>query len=264
MCLILFALHSHPDFPLIVAANRDEFFQRPTDCAQPWGEAGGILAGRDRQAGGTWMGISDTGRFAAVTNVRDGRVQLDRPRSRGELPVGYLRDSTLSPSAYFDALSEVADQYNGFNLLVGGPDELHYLGNHPDQQQQLEAGVYGLSNASLDSPWPKVMNGKAELTDILKRDWTDLKQRQEDLFGLLANRERAPDNQLPDTGINREWESLLSPRFIHSQDYGTRASTLVLYHRSGEIEFVERNFDREGEQETRRFRRQTAIAAEVI
>lgn len=243
MCLILFALNRHRDYPLIVAANRDEFFQRPTLSAQFWQEAPQLLAGRDQQAGGTWLGVNHHGQFSAVTNVRNGRETQDRPASRGELVTRCLVNNGKTQAT----LSHIASQkenYNGFNLLAGGPNELWYYSNRTQSAPEiLASGVYGLSNAQLDTPWPKVASAKSELHALLDKDWQALDERQADLLALLANNQQAPADQLPDTGIAPEFEALLSSRFIASPDYGTRASTVVLFHRSGKIHFTEQAFD---------------------
>lgn len=249
MCLILFALRSHPDYPLIVAANRDEYFARPTQFADFWQSHPNLLAGRDLQAGGTWLGINRQGQFAAVTNVRNGLDVQARPGSRGEL----VTDCLLNPSTT-DALQHIAkrhDGYNGFNLLAGTPQRLFYSSNRNlSTTQGLTAGVYGLSNGGLNSHWPKVDSGKTLLAEILTKDWSQLDKRKADLLDLLADDTLAPPGLLPDTGIPLDKEEALSSRFIACPatsdnpipDYGTRASTLVLFHRSGQIQFVEKSF----------------------
>lgn len=249
MCLILFALRSHPDYPLIVAANRDEFFARPTGFADFWEDQPDLLAGRDLQAGGTWLGINRRAQFSAVTNVRNGLDIQARPGSRGELVTDCLRHTSTT-----DILQQIAnrhDHYNGFNLLAGTPEQLFYTSNrHQAKTQELPAGVYGLSNGGLNSPWPKVNSGKAMLSDLLDRNWQQLEERKADLFTLLADDTLAPIDLLPDTGIPLDKEEALSSRFIACPatgdnpmpDYGTRASTLVLFHRSGQIHFLEKSF----------------------
>ncbi|MBU3068937.1 NRDE family protein [Aestuariicella sp. G3-2] len=249
MCLILFALRCHREYPLIVAANRDEFFARPTRFAEFWEDQPDLLAGRDLQAGGTWLGINREARFAAVTNVRNGLDTQARPGSRGELVTDCLRHASTT-----DALQQIAnrqDLYHGFNLLAGTPQQLFYASNrHQTHTQELQAGVYGLSNGGLNSPWPKVDSGKAMLSELLERNWQQLDERKADLLNLLADDTLAPLDQLPDTGIPLDKERALSSRFIACPatgdapipDYGTRASTLVLFHRSGRIHFLEKSF----------------------
>lgn len=265
MCLILLALRAHPDYPLVVAANRDEYFARPTRLAEFWPESPQLLAGRDLQAGGSWLGINRRGRFAAVTNVRNGHDTETRPRSRGELVTScLLSDAELTPDN--PVLQQIAahhHDYNGFNLLTGTPERLLYASNRAQDLldaparfnpthavRELQPGIYGLSNGGLDTPWPKVESGKALLGEILQRDWRQLEQRQQDLLMLLADDTQAPAAELPDTGVGAEREAILSARFIACPqdpasplaDYGTRASTLVLYHRSGRIHFLEHSF----------------------
>ena len=261
MCLILFSLQSHPDYPLIVAANRDEFFQRPTAAAEFWQDQSDLLAGRDLQAGGTWLGVNKNGRFAAVTNVRKGGEPQDKPGSRGAL----VTQALLQDSA--TALTEIRnnqDHYNGFNLLCGTPESLFYLSNSDHYQgefslqknaqpQPLEAGIYGLSNAALNTSWPKVDSAKAEMQRLIEEHASNPETLQTALMEMMANDQRAADDQLPNTGIGQEWESLLSSRFIVSPEYGTRATTIVLFHRNGLVDFVEQGFDHQQPLERRNF-----------
>ena len=243
MCLITFAFQSHPDYPLVVAANRDEFFHRPTNSANFWDDAPNILAGRDLQAGGTWLGINKQGHFAAVTNVRDGDNLTPYTASRGELPTQHL----LNPKSIKHTIENIRQQsshYNGFNLLLGNASQLGYVSNHCETfTTSLAPGIYGLSNATLETPWPKVTGAKKELSIIMRKDWNNLAERQQELLALLRNTDQAAEEELPDTGIERDKERLLSSRFITSPEYGTRASTLVLFHRCGRIHFIERSYD---------------------
>ena len=243
MCLILFAINKHPEFPLIVAANRDEFFSRPTLAADFWKDQPHILAGRDLTAGGTWLGVNTNGQFTAVTNFRDGAKAQDKPGSRGQLTRQFLLDEP-PVDEYFAQLQATDNHYNGYNLLAGNAQQLGFRNNHSGETyHRLEPGIYGLSNASLNSDWPKVNSGRQELGEILEASWKPLEDRVEDLFTLLADDRIAPDDQLPNTGIDKARESLLSSRFINVPDYGTRASTIVLYHHDGDIHFIERGFD---------------------
>lgn len=241
MCLILFAYRAHPEYRLVLAANRDEFHDRPAAPADFWGDAPDVLAGRDLRGGGSWLGVTRSGRFAAVTNYRDPR-ELLAPRSapsRGELVSGFLRGSD-SPAEYLDALSSRAAEYNGFNLLVGDRDALYWFSNRSGAAPvRLEPGVYGLSNHLLDTPWPKVVRGRAALRDALA---AAAPLDVEPLFRLLADRAPAADRELPDTGVGVERERLLSSPFIASPDYGTRASTVLLVRADGAARLVERTF----------------------
>jgi len=196
MCLILFAWNTNPKHHLVVAANRDEFFKRPSAPAGFWPEYPGLLAGKDLKAGGTWLGITAAGRFTAITNYRDlSNIKADAP-SRGELTLDYLTSSS-SPRQYLESIAKVADQYNGFNLLVGDLNELFYFSNIEGQIKKLEPGLYGLSNHLLDTDWPKVDRGKQLLNQVVKSDQVS----PSDMLAILANDELSPDDMLPNTGI---------------------------------------------------------------
>lgn len=228
---------------MIFAANRDEFHDRPTAPAEFWGEHPRLLAGKDLRAGGTWMGITKSGRFAAITNYRDMSSIKNEAPSRGEIVTAFLLGGD-NPEAFLGALRAKARLYNGFNLVVGDTDSFWYYSNMNDHPVKLEPGIYGLSNHLLDTVWPKVRKAKESLEAILSSDNTPL---VENLFTLLADRTVAPDDQLPDTGIGTTWERLLSPVFISSPTYGTRSSTVVTVDRRGEVRFVERTWTIEGE-----------------
>jgi uncharacterized protein with NRDE domain len=238
MCLVLIALGSHPDYPLIVAANRDEFYDRPTAPAGFWDDAPAILAGRDLKAGGTWLGIDRRGRFAAVTNYRQGQRERPAPRSRGHLVSDFLTTS-IGVRDYIQRAQADAALYNGFNLIAGDARELLYFSNREDQARALQPGVYGLSNHLLDTAWPKVTSIKSAFGALLNRGASEL---IDELFVLLSDRNQPADDQLPRTGVGPEWERLLSSAFIASSHYGTRSSTVVLVGRDGAVAFAERNF----------------------
>jgi len=237
MCLIIFSYDRHPDYRLILAANRDEFFDRATAPLAFWTDAPGILAGRDLKANGTWMGIDRFGRFAALTNFRDpASLRPDAP-SRGALVRDFLRDS-LTPRTYLEALHSMADRYNGFNLLVGDRHRLYYFSNRTGETRKLDPGIYGLSNRFLDTPWPKVETGKQEFERILSRDRIET----ESLFRLLADHTRPSDDKLPNTGVGLELERMLSSRFITGEAYGTRSSSVLVIGRDHRVRFSERTF----------------------
>jgi uncharacterized protein with NRDE domain len=238
MCLILIAWQAHPDYPLVVAANRDEFFARPTAAAAFWPDASQVLAGRDLEAGGTWLGVSQQRRFAALTNYREGGRQRVDARSRGALVADFLT-SRASPVAYLNQLETAAEEYNGFNLLVGNGESLAYYSNRGDGQPRwLKPGIYGLSNHLLDTPWPKLASAKAAFAAAL------LALPANDLFlDLLADQEIVPDTHLPETGVPLAWERILSAVFVRSENYGTRASTLLTIDRDGRTTLLERSFD---------------------
>jgi len=234
MCLIVFAWRPGDARPLIVAANRDEFHARPTQALAPWNEAPGVYAGRDLEAGGTWLGVGPQGRFAALTNIRDPGQPLGT-RSRGELVAGYLRGE-LSVEAYLEKVADEAQHYSGFNLLVGDGHKLGYLHGGDAAPRLLSAGVYGLSNAALDTPWPKLVKAREGLREQL--DEADPQK----LFGLLGDDRQAADAELPNTGVGVATERLLSSVFIASQNYGTRASTVLIVEADGRRRLLERSF----------------------
>jgi uncharacterized protein with NRDE domain len=238
MCLILTALDSHRNYPLVIAANRDEFYDRPTAPAAFWEDHPWILGGRDLRAGGTWLGIDRRGRFAAVTNYRQGEREPAAPRSRGRLVSDYLA-ADIDARTHVAQVERDATLYNGFNLLAGNARELHYFSNREGRTRPLGAGIYGLSNHLLDTDWPKVTSSKSALRVLLSEEGTELVPN---LFALLSDRGQAVDESLPRTGIGLEWERLLSSAFIASREYGTRSSTIVLVGRDGGVVFVERSF----------------------
>lgn len=238
MCLILVAWQTHPDCPLVVAANRDEFHARPTAAAGRWDDAPQVIAGRDLEAGGTWLGITDTGRFAAVTNVREPGAPKGQ-QSRGGLTADYLR-GTQPPADYVARID--GDAYSGFNLLVADEQQLYYRSNRDGAARALPPGIYGVSNHLLDTPWPKLATAKARFRVAL-----DALPASAALFDILADREIAPDTHLPATGVPLEWERLLSAIFVSSPTYGTRASTVVLRHADGRVQVEEHSFGPAGE-----------------
>lgn len=228
MCLIALAYHTHRRYPLVLAANRDEFLERPADPARFWEDAPHILAGRDRKAGGTWMGISRTGRLAAITNHRDFHRPAKPGPSRGLL-VRKALEGELD--------GEDTSRYDGFNLLHGTVEELHYHNNVQPHSSSLAPGVHGLSNAFLNTPWPKVERATAMLHGLLEAEEDDL---VEGLFTLLANDRPAPEERLPDTGLPTDMERAVSPIFIDTPGYGTRCSTVLLVDADGRVHFEER------------------------
>jgi len=238
MCLILLAYNTHPSYRLIVAANRDEFYERPSAAADFWPACPQLLAGRDLKDGGTWMGITKNGKFAAITNYRDPASHRSGVPSRGKLVSNYLCGD-MNPGKYLDKLSRQMDKYNGFNLIIGDKNDLFFFSNRSGRQR-LDAGIYGLSNHLLNTPWPKVRRGKKALSDAMNKKGAPL---EEALFAILANRKKAPERQLPATGIGLEWERLLSPIFIESAAYGTRSSTILLIGKNGRIKLLEKVFD---------------------
>ncbi len=241
MCLILIAWRAHPHYPLVLAANRDEFHARPAASAAWWDRQPGMLAGRDLSAGGTWLGITADGRFAALTNYRDpSRTLVDAP-SRGALVPATLA-AAIPAAERLRQLQQTAGAYNGFNLIFGDREQLAVFESVSGKGHLLGPGVYGLSNHLLDTPWPKVRNAKSALAAALAR-----LPAEEALLQLLRDGRQADDEQLPRTGVSLEWERLLSSAFIRAPDYGTRCSTIVLLDAGGRVRFVEWNWDRSGE-----------------
>ena len=234
MCLIAFAWRQAGQ-RLLLLANRDEFHARPTQSAAFWDTTGHpeLLAGKDLEAGGTWLGVTRQGRFAALTNIRSPGARAGL-RSRGELVAGFL-ESNVTPQAYLSTLAGHCEQYGGFNLITGDRDQLWFLHSLDRQPRPLTPGIYGLSNASLDTPWPKLAALKTRLRETPAED-------TEQLLTLLADPHRYPDEQLPQTGISPDWERALSAAFIVGENYGTRASTLLRITDADHVEFIERGF----------------------
>ncbi len=243
MCLAVVALDAHPRYALVVAANRDEYHARPAAPVAWWddGPNGGTLAGRDLEAGGTWLGVTRRGRWAFVTNVREpGRHDATAP-SRGALVPRFLRSNRSVEAALADGLADTA-RYNGFNLLGGDMAGAAWGSNRVPGVQSLSTGVHGVSNARLDTPWPKLERTKAGLSA-----WAaDGDDNLTPLFDLLADRARPPDAMLPSTGVSLDYERLLSSPFIVSRRYGTRCSTVLTITRTGAAHLVERAFDADG------------------
>lgn len=237
MCLTVFSYKQHPDFDLIFAANRDENHERPTRAAQFWPNHSNILAGKDLKAGGTWMGITKEGSFAALTNYRGHNIEKVDPPSRGHLVLDYLKKNG-DPQTYLENIDGKADEYMGFNILAGSVNQLSYYSNRQKEIQLLDAGLYGLSNHLLDTPWPKVRRAKNRLQIIIE----DTTVSEEALFGLLADVRQADEGNLPDTGLPKEIEKKVSSIFIKSEGYGTRCSTVLLIDTEGNVTFIERRF----------------------
>jgi uncharacterized protein with NRDE domain len=234
MCLIVLAWRPDHAQPLIVAANRDEFYARPSLPLAQWPEAPNVYAGRDLEAGGTWLGIGANGRFAALTNIRDPHQPPSR-KSRGELVAGFL----LGDKSIDDYLSDIVRrsiEYAGFNLLIGNTNELWHFNARESEAVMLPPGVYGLSNAGLDTPWPKLLKARTALEEVLADP------QPQALLALLGDAQTAPFTELPDTGVGLATETLLSSVFIASQSYGTRASTALIVQADGTRHMVERSF----------------------
>ena len=241
MCLIVVAWHARRDLPLVVAANRDEWRDRPAAPAHWWPDRPGVLAGRDLKAGGTWLGITREGRFAAVTNYRDPAERRSTAPSRGALAIDFLLGGD-SPAGYLARLAPQAGRYNAFNLIVGDASSLLYFGSKDGTLRRLAPGVHGLSNHVLDEPWPKVRRGR----EAMQRSLAEANP-SEPLFAMLSEKEAAADADLPQTGVGLEWERRLSPALITGPDYGTRCSTVLAIDAGGKVRFEERTRDAAGD-----------------
>ena len=240
MCLVVLAFKQSAEYPLIVLGNRDEFHSRPTQNAQRWPDKPDIVGGRDLQAGGTWLALNRNGRFATVTNFRDAKLERPGLRSRGHLVTDFLA-SELAP---LDFLRQVdGSAYAGFNLLLADRRRLAYLSNRGGELQELPAGIYGLSNATLDTPWDKVVRSKAALSSLLEQGHTN----ETHLLEILNDRRKGPVEEVSTERLSFSKAHALTAPFIALPDYGTRCSTVVLAKNTGEFRFLERRFDADGE-----------------
>jgi len=237
MCLIVFSFKNHQKYPLIIAANRDEFYDRPTRPARFWDEETQLLAGKDEKLGGTWLGVTKQGKIAALTNYRDfSNIKEDAP-SRGKITIEYLTGDKKALD-YLKELHKSSNTYNGFNLINGNHDALYHYSNQTEKITPIKPGIHGVSNAVLNTPWPKVETAKSAFKEAIDRDDIDEKK----IFALLRNSKQYPLNQLPNTGLSDEMEKLVSSAFIKSEDYGTRCSTLITVRNDGEITFIEKTY----------------------
>ena len=236
MCLILFAIEQHPHYPLVVIANRDEFYARPAQNAHWWQDHPDVFAGRDLQAGGTWLGVNRRGRFAAVTNVREPGGMTPGALSRGDLPLGYLQGE-VDAQAYLQQLQQRGASYSGFNLLFGDQQGLYFASNRSSGIERVSAGVYGVSNGGFDEDWPKLSSGREALSQAMQEDIA-----APQLMRILGDNQIAADERLPSTGVELDIERMLSSRFIRSAEYGTRACSIVLADRDNRIHFYEQNY----------------------
>lgn len=240
MCLILFAFNKHPKYKLILAANRDEYFNRPTLIANYWEENCEILGGRDIQSKGTWLGINKNGKFIAITNYRDPKIEKKQALSRGDLSKRFLSNDQNIPSFLSD-VSNNAENYNGFNLLLSddGFDTMYHYSNISKTTFKISDGIHGLSNHLLDSSWPKVNTGKENLNSTIESASININ----DLVEMLKDGNAAADELLPDTGISYDLEKKLSPVFISMKGYGTRCSTVILVDTENNVSFLEVSYN---------------------
>lgn len=239
MCLVVFAWQVHADFPLVIAANRDEFHSRPTQPLHWWADAPSLLGGRDLQAGGTWLAVARNGRIATVTNYREAHARQAARRSRGELVSRFLSGEN-TPGDY--ASNIPIDAYAGFNLLLADQNELCYLSNRDDEPKNMEPGIYGLSNTSLDTPWWKLERTRTSLENIIAENQVN----ETTLLRMMADKEKAPVDDVPAGPLPFEIGRALTAPFIVTPEYGTRCTSVVLRHRNGQIAVTERRFDASG------------------
>ena len=238
MCLIFVSQNNHPNYKLIVAANRDEFYARETAPAEFWPDYPHLLGGRDLEAGGTWMGMARNGKIAMITNYRDLKNILPSAPSRGHLVSEFLIGN-VSAEAHLKEIENSGKRYNGFSLLAGSVDVLWYYSNYGNGVKRLNQGFFGLSNHLLDTPWPKVVRGKERLKPLLQKPVID----PDELFEFLYDEKIATDDKLPDTGIGLERERALSSMFIKTPNYGSRCSTVVMVDKKNHVTFTERVYD---------------------
>lgn len=234
MCLLFCCLHAHEGYPFILLANRDEFYERPTRAVGFWPDSPEVLAGRDLDRGGTWLGIARSGRWAALTNYRD-PSDATFERSRGDIVRDYLT-SEQTPRAFADSIREIGEEFDGFNLLFGDRHESLWLSNRSPDLRNLDKGIFGLSNHLLETPWPKVVSGKQNLAAQLKEEPV-----ADQLFDPLAD-QTVYEKDLPQTGVDPSLERMLSSAFISSPHYGTRSSTLIMIDRENRAYFEERTY----------------------
>ncbi len=240
MCILFIAIEQHPKYPLIICANRDEFHQRPTQAMHVWQESK-ILAGKDLQAGGTWLGLSSTGKFAALTNFRKLPLSDVPKKSRGDLVLQALADTKINMTT---ELSQQASQYHGFNLIYGSLEQLYCYDSVNNQSHQLSKGVHSICNGALDDIWPKMAKGEKLLSEAIH---SQVNLSINALFDLMSNNKQALPHLLPETGLDEEWEQLLSAIFIKSPTYGTRTTTIIMQDVEGNVETYDRSYAPSGE-----------------
>lgn len=237
MCTLAVSYGQHPDYRLVLVANRDEFFNRAAEPAGWWKDHKHILGGRDLIGGGTWLGITKQGRFAAITNYRKFPHEKEYATSRGSIVTDFL-NSEMSAEQYLEQLEATRDDFDGYNLLFGTTLGLYYFSNRGDKNGAVPAGVHGLSNHLLNTPWPKVERIKDAMAEVARK-----RQDPEQLLKIMKDDTPAPDDALPDTGVGLDWERQLSPLFIKMDNYGTRVTTLITINGEGKVKFREIGYD---------------------
>jgi uncharacterized protein with NRDE domain len=242
MCLLLLAIENHPKYKLIIAANRDEFYKRPAEPAHFWSEDKFLLAGKDLEGNGTWLGITKNGKFAALTNYRDmSKIKANAP-TRGKLVTNFLLEN-IEPENYSKSLLDKADNYNGYNLIFGNVQKLFYFSNISKDFTEVKKVIHGLSNHLLNTPWPKVVKAKEKFEMLLKQ----MQIREEQIFNLLYDNTTFEENLLPQTGLSIEMEKLVSPIFTITENYGTRSSTVILIDNDNNVSFTEKSYNNKSE-----------------
>lgn len=254
MCLIVLAWNVHPEYKLIIASNRDEFYARPTSELDFWEDHPTILAGRDLQAKGTWLGVNTDGKFAAITNYRDPKIVKENPPSRGKLTTDFLL-SEMGAADYLESIQKESALYNGYNLLMYDNKKLCYYSNIEDKVKKLKAGVYALSNHLLDTNWEKVKRIKSSFLKVIEKENLSEEKLTASLFEILKNSSQPLDNQLPSTGVSLEWERAVAPIFINTKEYGTSSSAIILYDKNDAISFSEKRH-LEGKTKTEKIRKE--------
>ncbi len=240
MCLLLISYLSHPEYKLIIAANRDEFYKRPATPAQFWTEHPTLLAGKDLEGGGTWLGLTTAGKFSAITNYRDIRNLKQNTPTRGKIVTDFLLNNN-SLTEFSKELKEKADLYNGYNLIFGNLYGMNYFSNQTKTLYELKPGIYGLSNHLLDTPWYKIEKSKELFLNVLtKKDIL-----MEDFFEILSDKTVSPDDLLPDTGLEKPVERAMSAIFVSTPEYGTRSSTVILVNNQNQASFTEKSMNYE-------------------
>lgn len=236
MCLIVLGRNIHPKYELILVANRDEFYARPTQVAHYWNDQSKLLAGKDLEAGGTWIGINRYGNMAAVTNYRDPINHQKNKESRGEIPINFLETDTATVD-YIKQLKSNATKYNGFNLLALDQGNLVHYNNQKDEENVIDDGIHAISNATLDTPWPKVTRAKEMFESIIEGDFT-----HDELISMMGDTRTADLEDLPETGISKDLERAVSAMCIRTEKYGTCSTTAITISKTGEIQFTEKSY----------------------
>ncbi len=236
MCLIVLGRNIHPKYKLILVANRDEFYERPTQIAHQWEGPLKLLAGKDLEAGGTWIGINRVGHLAAVTNYRDPISYQKNKASRGQIPVNFLSEK-MPAETYVEELSKQSGNFNGFNLLALDQESLVHYNNQNGNPSKLDDGIHAVSNATLNTPWPKVVRAKELFESVIGGNFS-----HDDLITMMGDDKTADPQDLPDTGIPKDLEEAVSAMCIRTEKYGTCSTTAISLSHDGEVQFTEKSY----------------------